>query len=116
MLLVSNLALADGQAVFNRVFAACHLQGVQGAPKFGSYDDWRPRIKEGKLDLIAEGYMGVRLMPAKGGDPDLSLDEFSAAVIYMANQSGANWQKLSLTEKRQVFLKIQKNSQIKKSP
>ena len=91
-LLISNLACADGQQVFNQVCASCHTQGMLGAPKFGNAADWAPRIKEGKVDLIAEAYMGVRLMPPKGGQPDLSLKEFSSAVIYMTNQAGADWQ------------------------
>jgi len=30
-------------------------------------------------------------MPPKGGKPDLTVAEFSSAVVYMANQTGANW-------------------------
>jgi hypothetical protein len=31
-------------------------------------------------------------MPARGGNPNLSVAEFAAAVVHMANQAGANWQ------------------------
>jgi hypothetical protein len=30
-------------------------------------------------------------MPAKGGKPDLAVTEFASAVVFMANQAGANW-------------------------
>jgi hypothetical protein len=30
-------------------------------------------------------------MPAKGGKPDLSIEKFSEAVVYMVNKSGGNW-------------------------
>jgi hypothetical protein len=30
-------------------------------------------------------------MPAKGGQPDLTLEAFAEAVNHMVNQSGGNW-------------------------
>ncbi len=107
--LLPSLALADGKVVFNQVCASCHLQGVNGAPKLGNRADWADRIKEGKVDLITEAYGGVRLMPAKGGKPDLSIENFSAAVIYMANQAGADWKALSQTEQQKIALKLEKS-------
>ena len=92
VLLLPSTSFADGRAVFGNICASCHLQGLNGAPKFGNRADWASRIKEGKLDLIAEAYGGIRLMPAKGGKPDLSIEDFSAAAVYMANEAGANWQ------------------------
>lgn len=107
-IILSSTAFADGKEVFNQVCARCHLQGMLGAPKFGNHVDWSPRIKEGKIDLIAEAYSGIRLMPAKGGRPDLSLEEFSSAVIYMTNQAGANWQMPTPSEYQKINKTIQK--------
>lgn len=45
----------------------------------------------GQAHITSDGYHGVRAMPPKGGKADLSLIEFSSAVVYMANQAGANW-------------------------
>jgi cytochrome c5 len=104
-----SLALADGKAIFNQFCASCHIQGMNGAPKLGSRADWAARIKEGKVDLIAEAYGGVRLMPAKGGKPDLSIEEFSTAVIYMANQAGADWKALNQTEHQIIARKQEKS-------
>jgi mono/diheme cytochrome c family protein len=109
--MLPSLALADGKAVFNQVCATCHLQGVNGAPKLGNRADWAARIKEGKVDLIAEAYGGVRLMPAKGGKPDLSIENFSAAVIYMANQAGADWKALNQTEHQKIAHQLEKSKQ-----
>jgi hypothetical protein len=33
-------------------------------------------------------------MPAKGGKPDLLVEDFSEAVNLMVNQSGGNWMKV----------------------
>jgi cytochrome c5 len=109
IIMLPNVVLADGKAVFNQVCASCHLQGMNGAPKLGSRADWAARIKEGKVDLIAEAYGGVRLMPAKGGKSDLSIEEFSTAVIYMANQAGADWKALNQTEYRKIARKQEKS-------
>ena len=50
-------------------------------------------IAEGQVIITAHGYVGVRGMPPKGGKPDLSIEDFSAAINYMVNQSGGNWKK-----------------------
>ena len=42
--------------------------------------------------LSAHAFIGVRAMPAQGGDSELSLEEFSRAVAWMARSAGANWQ------------------------
>ena len=48
-------------------------------------------IAEGQVDITSDAYLGVRKMPARGGKPDLSLEQFAQAVVHMANLSGANW-------------------------
>lgn len=57
----------------------------------GDKKQWGKLIKEGQAHITADGYHGVRAMPPKGGKPELSIAEFAAAVVYMANQAGANW-------------------------
>lgn len=70
--------------------------------KFQNNRDWASIIKEGKIHVIAEAYNGVRKMPAKGGKPDLTLEDFSGALIYMVNASGGNWS----TPTEQEYIKI----------
>ena len=90
--LIPAIALAQpGEATYKAVCAACHTSGVANAPKFGDVKKWGPLIREGQAVLTAHGYVGIRGMPAKGGKPDLSLEDFADAVVYMVNNSGGKW-------------------------
>lgn len=70
---------------------ACHATGVEKAPKFGDRKAWAPLIREGQHVLTAHAWVGVRGMPAKGGRPDLPLEEFANATAYMARAAGGSW-------------------------
>jgi cytochrome c5 len=88
----SNLALAQsGENTYKQVCASCHGSGVLNAPKFGDKAKWAPLIAEGQATLTAHAYYGVRAMPPKGGNPNLSIEGFSDALVYMVNNSGGNW-------------------------
>jgi cytochrome c5 len=89
---ISSTAFAElGENTYKQVCASCHGSGVLNAPKLGDKAKWAPLITEGQVTLTAHGYVGVRGMPAKGGNPNLSIEQFSDAVVYMANKSGGNW-------------------------
>jgi len=88
----ASFAWAGGQETYQAVCAKCHAEGVAGAPKTGDKKAWAKLIKEGLVALSVDAYAGVRAMPAQGGQTDLALPEFTSAIVYMANQSGANWQ------------------------
>lgn len=92
LLITPIAALAQpGEATYKAVCAACHASGVANAPKVGDTKKWGPLIREGQAVLTAHGYVGIRGMPAKGGKPDLSVEDFADAVAYMVNQSGGKW-------------------------
>lgn len=110
MAITSVNALANGEAIYKSICMACHASGANGAPKFQSIRDWVPIIKEGKVHVIAEAYNGVRKMPAKGGRPDLKLEDFTEALIYMANASGAKWERPTEQEYIQIRNKLSKFS------
>ena len=82
---------ANGAQVYQTTCAVCHTAGVAGAPKLGDRKAWAPLIEEGQEILTAHGYVGVRGMPAKGGKPDLSIEDFAAAVVHLVNASGGKW-------------------------
>lgn len=77
----------SGESTYNSACAACHAQGVAGAPKFADGGAWNDRIAKGKDTLYAnaiKGYQGqAGYMPPKGGNASLSDDQVKAAVDYM---------------------------------
>jgi cytochrome c5 len=81
----------SGEQVVTAVCSACHASGALGAPKIGDKAAWAPRIAQGYETLIKHAMEGVRMMPARGGNPDLTNGEIANAVAYMANQGGANF-------------------------
>ncbi len=85
------LVLKTGKQVVETVCAACHTTGALNAPKMADKAVWGKLIKEGQDKLTADALKGVRQMPPRGGNPDLSDTEFARAVAFMANQAGANW-------------------------
>jgi cytochrome c5 len=80
-----------GKEVVDAVCSACHATGALNAPKMGDKAAWGKLIKEGHAGLTKEAIKGVRQMPPRGGNPDLSDTEIARAVAYMANQAGANF-------------------------
>ena len=88
----SFAAIAEpGENTYKQVCAACHNAGVLNAPKLGDKTKWAPLIAEGQVIITAHAYVGVRAMPPKGGNPNLSIENFSDAVAYIANKAGGNW-------------------------
>lgn len=85
-------ALKGGEQVYRETCIACHGSGVANAPRAGDKKAWGKLIAEGQHVLTAHAWVGVRAMPPKGGRDDLSLEEFSRAVAWMAREAGGNWQ------------------------
>jgi cytochrome c5 len=56
---------------------------------------WQPRIAQGEQTLVQHAIQGFQgktgVMPPKGGDASLTDEEVHRAVVYLANQAGANW-------------------------
>lgn len=80
----------SGEKIAQKNCALCHASGMMNSPKIGDKEQWAPRIAQGKEMLVNNAIMGIRTMPAKGGNPSLSDAEVAAAVIWMANSSGGN--------------------------
>lgn len=95
----TNYVDMSGEAVFNQACSACHTAGMMNAPKVGDAASWKARIAQGYDTLVSNAINGIRAMPARGGNPDLTDLEVARAVTYMANQSGANFTSPEPSEK-----------------
>ena len=80
-----------GEDVVKATCAACHQAGVANAPKLGDRASWAPFIKNGLNSMVATAIKGKGAMPPKGGDASLTDAEITRAVVFMANQAGAQF-------------------------
>ena len=96
---VGEVAVADpnapvvaksGKEVVDAVCGACHLSGALNAPKIGDKAAWGKLIPQGLDKLVQSAIKGVKQMPPRGGNPDLSDLELARAIVFMANQSGGS--------------------------
>lgn len=92
---LAGAAWADGRSgeeVYEHTCKACHATKFDKAPQLGDREAWAPLLEEGQAILTAHAWVGVRNMPPRGGNPELSLEAFSRAVAYMAREAGGKWQ------------------------
>ncbi len=80
----------SGEDLYKAVCGACHTTGVAGAPKTGDQAAWAPLIRLGLDDLTRDAIKGKGAMPPRGGS-DATDEELVRAIVYMANQAGANF-------------------------
>lgn len=69
--------------IVNNTCALCHKTGMMNAPKLGNASDWAPSIAKGVNTLYSNAINGFNMMPARGGNADLSDGDIKAAVDYM---------------------------------
>lgn len=81
------MVASQGQEVYEKNCAACHAEGVAGAPKVGDMEAWSSLIAKGADMLTESAINGIGTMPPKGGNPSLSDEDIRAAVSYMIEKS-----------------------------
>lgn len=97
LLLLASLPLPgsaqekSGAQVYEAVCSECHAGGKHKAPLFGDKKRWGKLVAEGLDDLVPAALRGIRKMPAKGGNPDLTDLEVARAVVHMANAGGGTF-------------------------
>ncbi len=106
----TSAAWATGEETFQQVCSTCHAKGDQGSPKIGDVKAWGKLIKEGQANITADGYAGM----ARGNKPELTVAEFGAAVVYMANQAGANWKEPDEAILKKINARIAQRERSKK--
>jgi cytochrome c5 len=79
-----------GEDIVKATCGTCHAAGVAGAPKIGDKAAWAPHIKEGLQAMLKTAITGVKAMPPRGGQADLTDTELARAIVFMANQSGGS--------------------------
>lgn len=80
-----------GEQVYQAACSVCHAAGVAGAPKTGDKDAWAPRLGKGLEAVAKVAIAGKGAMPPRGGVADLTDVEVARAIVFIANQSGANF-------------------------
>lgn len=88
----------SGQAVYDAVCVSCHGSGALGAPRFDNRGDWAGRLGQGYDTLVKHAIEGIRQMPARGGDSDLSDIEVARAVAYLGSSAGAKFKEPAAPE------------------
>lgn len=66
--------------------AQCHMDGVLGAPKFGSPQDWQPRLTKGIETLYKHAIDGINSMPPRGACDECTDEDIKAIVDYMISK------------------------------
>jgi cytochrome c5 len=83
----SEVALVSGslpgQRAYERACARCHEQGLDGAPATGDSESWADRSSLWVAVLAEHARVGYLDMPSRGGEPDLTDQEVTAAAEYM---------------------------------
>lgn len=77
-----------GEQVYQAICSSCHATGTLGSPKVDDKAAWEPRIAQGLKGLLNSAINGKNQMPAKGGDPSLTEQEITDAILYMTGKAG----------------------------
>lgn len=72
----------DGELIYERACASCHISGAGGAPLMVA-SDWVGRLEQGMDTLIANAINGIGAMPPRGGRMDLTDEQIEASVAFM---------------------------------
>jgi len=77
-----------GKAVYFRVCAMCHAEGLAGAPRIGDEANWFKRLSDNHLNgLYRHSTNGYNNMPVRGGCTGCSDRDIESAVLYMLKES-----------------------------
>ncbi len=82
-----EVAPEGGQKVYQQACLMCHGTGVAGSPMTGDVAAWSDRIAQGRDKMVSNAINGMGVMPAKGGQTQLSDEEVASAVDYMIRKA-----------------------------
>jgi cytochrome c5 len=83
----------SGEEMVKTICSVCHApkSPVPTSPKIGDKAAWAPRIGVGLDVLTKSAIAGKNAMPPKGGAADATEVEIARAIVFMTNQSGADF-------------------------
>ncbi|NCS65091.1 MAG: cytochrome c5 family protein [Hydrogenophilales bacterium CG03_land_8_20_14_0_80_62_28] len=108
---VPHVDMTDEQ-VYNNVCTNCHGSGALGSPKFKDATAWGKRLGQGYDTLLLHALNGIRKMPARGGEPDLTDLEVARAMVYMTNAAGAKFEAVLSREVEPTAAQLSKGQQV----
>ncbi len=73
----------EGKKIYDTTCMVCHGTGVAGAPKYGDKAAWASRVAAGEDTMVKLAISGIRAMPPRGGNANLSDAQVRAAVEHM---------------------------------
>lgn len=82
------VSLDVGKKIYQAHCAACHANGLMGAPRYGDDSQWAPKLELGLDKLHENALNGIGAMPPKGGCTNCSKDQIMSAVNYIVAGSG----------------------------
>lgn len=77
----------SAESIYSVSCAACHNNGVAGAPKMGDAGAWANRLQQGLETVYANAINGIRAMPAMGTCMDCSEDDIKVTIDYILENS-----------------------------
>lgn len=77
----------SAESIYSVSCAACHNNGVAGAPKMGDAGAWANRLQQGIETVYANAINGIRAMPAMGTCMDCSEDDIKVTIDYILDNS-----------------------------
>ncbi|MDP6727780.1 MAG: c-type cytochrome [Gammaproteobacteria bacterium] len=86
----SNTVTEESERTAEEVYIkcqGCHATGIMEAPKFGSLEDWAPRIERGIDEVLKVAIAGKGGMPPRGTCMDCTDNELKSAVQYMMDSA-----------------------------
>lgn len=82
-------SLETAAQVYDEVCAACHAEGVAGAPATDATDTWEERVADDGVDTLYDHAInGFNAMPPRGGNSALSDEQVQSAVDYILDEAG----------------------------
>src|SRR5438034_8884190 len=78
------VAEKSGKEVVESACIACHGNGINGAPRIGDSKAWSKRAAQGLTGLNANAIMGIRQIPAHGGNTRMFVVAMYHVIPYSA--------------------------------